>query len=125
MDPQFANGRIRAGTEMADVEASHYALLIALLTGVCGGPACANAQRVACKHELKGGGRADIRAPRLMASYEHLLLDDAHVAVTTEIFRGFQKNLTALADEIDLRNDRRKWRYNGFNPRRLLSSVSV
>ena len=45
--------------------------------------------------------------------------------MTREIFRGFQHNLTALADEIERRNAARAWPYNGFNPRRLLVSVSV
>ena len=40
LHPQFTSGRLRAGTEVADVEASLYAVLVALLTGWLGGNLC-------------------------------------------------------------------------------------
>ena len=99
LTPNFASPRIRPNREVSDVEASHYGLLIAVLTGA--------------------------RSPRLMSDFEHLLLPDAELPLTTAIFREFQSNLTILADTIDARNLKRKWKFNGFQPRRMLSSVSI
>ena len=101
--PNFAAARIRPRLEVSDVEASLYGLLVAVLTGA--------------------------KAPMLMSDFEHLLLRDEHHEATTKIFREFQANLTAFAGEIDVRNARRKaegrWVYHGFDPRRMLSSVSI
>jgi len=103
LQPNFAAARIRPSHEVSDAEASMYGLLVAVLTGA--------------------------KAPFLMSNFEHLLLQDEHLPATTSVLRGFQKNLTEFAEEIDRRNDKRRaegrWTYNGFDPRRLLSSVSI
>ena len=62
--PDFASTRIRPGIEIADVEASHYGLLVAILTGM--------------------------KAPKLMSDFSHLLLNDKHLIETHKIFDDFQ-----------------------------------
>lgn len=103
MQPNFAAARIRPMVEVSDVEASMYGLLIAIFTGS--------------------------KAPLLMNNFEHLLLKDEHLEATTAVFRDFQQNLTDFSIEIDRRNVARKeegrWTYNGFDPRRMLSSVAI
>ena len=99
LTPNFASPRIRANREVSDVEASHYGLLIAVLTGA--------------------------KSPKLMSDFTHLLLPDEHLSLTTAIFNEFQANLTALEVDIEERNTKRKWKFHGFQPRRLLSSVSI
>jgi len=99
MDPTFAAVRIRPGSEISDVEASHYGLLVAVLTGM--------------------------KAPKLMSDFSHLLLRDNHLAETAKVFEDFQADLVALGNTIDERNAKRKWKFMGFHPKRLLSSVSI
>ena len=60
-----------------------------------------------------------------MNNFEHLLLADEHLAQTKAVFRGFQTNLTALAAKIDERNTNRVWTFSGFQPRNMLSSISI
>jgi hypothetical protein len=102
-DPTFVTGRLRAGAEVADVEASHFALLVAILTG--------------------------LPAPRLLNDFSHALLDDAHKAATRAVFASFQRNLTVLDADIAARNAVRAaagtCTFDGFSPHRLLSSVSI
>jgi hypothetical protein len=99
MNPAFATGRIRAGREVSDVESSMYGLLIAILTGA--------------------------KAPKLMNNFEHLLLHDEHLPATTDIFRTFQADLAAFSVEVHRRNEQREWKFYGFDPSRMLSSVSI
>ncbi len=101
MAPEFASGRIRPGREISDVEASMYALLSAVMTGA--------------------------RAPKLMQpeGFTHILLQDEHHNATREVFLSFQRNLTALSREIDAMNEKRHWPFYGFQPSRMLSSVSI
>ena len=98
-DPTFVTGRLRAGSEVADVEASHLALCVAILTGM--------------------------RAPRLLSDFKHVLLDDAHILNTSAYFDDFQADLLQLDDAIAERNVQRPWRFDGFSPHRLLSSVAI
>jgi hypothetical protein len=62
--PDFASIRIRPGSEVADVEASHYGLLVAILTG--------------------------LKTPKLVNDFSHLLLQDKHIIETSKIFDDFQ-----------------------------------
>ena len=64
MHPDFASIRIRPGSEVADVEASHYGLLVAILTG--------------------------LKTPKLVNDFSHLLLQDKHIIATSKIFDDFQ-----------------------------------
>jgi hypothetical protein len=125
MHPDFVSARIRPGSEISDVEASHYGLLVAILTGA--------------------------KAPKLVNDFSHLLLQDKHIIETSKIFDDFQvlldssfeggflfcsrivlkfehssqADLIALGKTIDARNMKRKWKFDGFHPSRLLSSVSI
>jgi len=99
ISPEFASGRIRPGFQISDVESSMYGLLVAILTGM--------------------------KAPKLMADYTHLLLPDEHLPKTTKIFLEFQEDLAALCKKIDARNEQRKWKFMGFHPSRLLTSISI
>ena len=64
MHPDFVAARIRPGSEIADVEASHYGLLVAILTGA--------------------------KAPKLVNDFSHLLLQDKHLVKTSKIFDEFR-----------------------------------
>ena len=99
MLPNFASARIRPLKNSADIESSFYSLMIAVLTG--------------------------LKAPKLMSDFSHLLLQDEHLNATMEVFGKFQDSLLILADVIDERNKNRKYKYYGFHPKRLLSSVSI
>jgi hypothetical protein len=97
--PNFSSPRIRGGSEVADVESSFYGMLVAILTGM--------------------------KAPKLMDDFSHILLDDAHHDETSKLMEEFQADLALLAVKIDERNANRKWKFYGFHPRRLLSSISI
>lgn len=97
-DPSFMASKIRPNVTVADVETSAYQILIAKSTTT--------------------------NTPRLMNDFTHLLLDDSHHDSTIEIFRDFQKDLKILEGVINKRNENRKWKFNGFNPKFMASSVS-
>jgi len=99
INPKFSSTRIRADSEISDVEASHYGLLVATLTG------------------MKG--------PFMMGNYKHLLTRDEKFKETSALMDNFQRDLSALADKIDARNADRKWKFYGMHPKRLLSSISI
>jgi hypothetical protein len=44
---------------------------------------------------------------------------------TTAVFAEFRANLTTLSDKIQALNEVRPWKFHGFEPRRMLSSVSI
>ena len=98
-DPTFVSGKLRAGKEVADVQASFQGVNIALAT--------ANKQ------------------PKLINDFKHLLLNDTHLADTSEIFDTFQAKLVQLAAAIDSKNEARRFPCNSFNPRTMVSSVSI
>ena len=98
-NPSFASARIRPLKNSADIESSFYSLMIAVLTG--------------------------LKAPKLMNDFTHLLLEDEHLNATTKVFTKFQESLSQLSNVIDERNKNRKYKYYGFHPKRLLSSVSI
>lgn len=97
--PNFCSLKIRQHSELADIEAAHMAILLAVLTGS--------------------------KAPFLMSDFEHLLLNDSHHNQTVAVFKQFQEDLKNFSEEIDRRNANRTVKFNGFDPRRMLSSVSI
>lgn len=99
VDPRFASPKIRPGREVADVQAAFQGLAIGLMT--------ANLQ------------------PRLINNFTHLVLQDEHVTVTSALFEAFQVDLKALVQKIDKRNKNRRFPCNAFNPRTMVSSVSI
>jgi len=99
MDPQFASGKIRPGTELATIQESFQSMNIALLTG--------------------------FQAPDLMNDFTHLLLRDEHIEKTTELMNDFQKKLKNLSEEMDNKNKQRRFPCNSANPKRLQCSVSI
>lgn len=98
-DPRVAGGKIRPGSELADVQAAVQVLSIALVTS--------------------------FKQPMLLDDFTHLLLRDAHFGRTRRLFDEFQRELVALADAVERRNARRRFKLNAFNPRRLACSVSI
>jgi hypothetical protein len=97
--PEFTSTRIRPDAEVSDVESSHYGLLVAILTGM--------------------------KAPKLINDFSHLVLDDTNRQQAVAILNTFQADLKTLAHDIDARNEKRKWKFDGFNPNFLLSSISI
>lgn len=98
-DPTFVSAKLRAGTEVADRQSSFQELNIALATAM--------------------------PAPRLIADYTHLLLSDKHLSQTTAAFRDFQADLTAYAEVIQERNKHRRFPCASFDPKKMVSSVSI
>ena len=93
------SGKLRAGKEVADVQASFQGVNIALAT--------ANKQ------------------PKLINDFKHLLLNDTHLVDTSKVFDSFQAKLVQLAAAIDSKNEARRFPCNSFNPRTMVSSVSI
>jgi hypothetical protein len=98
IDPTFIGSRIRIDKSEADVATSIYDNLLA--------------------------GMTTNNAPRLMNDFTNLLLLDVNFNNTCEIFNDFQKDLEQLEIRINEKNKKRKWPFNGFNPRYLAASVS-
>jgi hypothetical protein len=127
MDITFLSAKIRPNKEVADVQASFQGLNIALMTAM--------------------------KTPKLMNDFSHLLLLDDHLEETKNAFQTFQKELSELADLIEAENansvehvcvasdgdatnkkcggggggdgNTRAWPCASYNPRKMLSSVSV
>ena len=107
MHPQFASPRIKPNAEISGVEASHYGLLVAILTG--------------------------LKAPKLLNNFDHLLLQDEHFNATRAVFEDLRAELTEFSIEVKNRNKLRQqkgknngyYQFWGFDPERLLCSVSI
>lgn len=104
LDPTFMGTKIRAGTEMADVQASMQALLVMALTG--------------------------LQMPQLMDLGDAAgIFDGDHRG--RGAFARFHDALAALSADIDAANVRRKadperpWPCETFNPRYLETGVSI
>jgi hypothetical protein len=97
-DPSFMASKIRPNMTVADVETSAYEILIAKST--------------------------ETSSVRLMNDFSHILLHDSHYENTVNIFKDFQKDLENIERVINRRNENRKWKFDGFNPRNMKSSVS-
>ena len=126
MDISYLSAKIRPNKETADVQAAFQGLNIALMTAM--------------------------KTPKLMNDFSHLLLKDEHFTKTQAAFESFQRDLKELADLIESENNAvsservcsdeddqegddattckamtssRIWPCNSYNPRKMLSSVSV
>ena len=97
-DPEFMASKIRPNVTVADIETTAYEMLIARSTIT--------------------------NVPMLMNDFTHLLLRDSHLNRTKEIFDDFQRDLAHLSTKVHGRNARRRWRFNGFDPKIMASSVS-
>ncbi len=104
LDPTFMGTKIRAGAEMADVQASMQALLVMALTG--------------------------LQMPQLMDLGDAAGVFDADHR-GRDAFARFHDALAALSADIDAANVRRKadperpWPCETFNPRYLETGVSI
>jgi len=99
VDPRFVSTKIRPGKEIADVQASFQGLAIGLMT--------ANLQ------------------PHLINNFTHLVLPGDHQREAVALFNQFQSDLDALSKTIDRKNKQRRFPCNAFNPRTMVSSVSI
>jgi hypothetical protein len=61
----------------------------------------------------------------LINNFEHLLLGDEHHETTRAILQAFQDDLVTLGKTIDLKNKKRPFPCNSYNPRCMTSSVSI
>jgi len=98
-NPVAATGKIRPDKNVADVQASLQTLIIALFTSY--------------------------PQPKLLDNFQHLLLEDEYYSQTKNIFTQFTKDLKQLQEKIEQRNLIRPYPYNAFNPKYLLSAVSI
>jgi hypothetical protein len=98
LDPSFMSSKIRPNIMQADVETSAYSILIAKSTIT--------------------------NPPKLMNDFTHLLLNDEHYESNRGTYYEFQRDLENLASTIEERNMHRRWKFNGFNPKYMASSVS-
>ena len=117
MDVTFLSSKIRPDKEIADVQAAFQGLNVALMTAM--------------------------KTPKLMNDFTHLLVRDKYFEETKAAFLEFQNELKVLSDLIDTENSesmsfdrtcsgnetvcekKRMWPCNAYNPRTMLSSVSV
>lgn len=99
-DPLLLSGKIRPDREEADVQSTFQVLNIGLTTAK--------------------------KMPRLVSDFTHVLKRDSNLPKTTAIFHEFQKDLEALSVEIEGKNKKkRKHPCNSFNPKMMVSSVSI
>lgn len=96
VDPSICSGKIRPGSELADVQAAFQMMNVGLATAAKG--------------------------PKLMGDVSHLLLDDR----AREVWAGFHRSLEGLEGEITERNAARGiYATNAFLPSKNLVSVSI
>ena len=98
-DARVASGKIRPGKDIGDVQASFQAILICLLTGR--------------------------KQPKLIGDWAHILLKDDKYEKTSKLFSSFNTDLSALSDKILSLNKKRLYPSEVFDPKQLLSSVSI
>jgi hypothetical protein len=96
-DPRFLAGKVRAGSELPDIQST---FLIFSLNAVTG-----------------------IDEPKLLDDYTHMFLE-LNKEQAVEVFQNFQDALIALGHEIDVRNESRSMPLRTFHPEVLDSSVS-
>merc|ERR1719203_1768910 len=97
--PDWVGTRLRADCEAASVQ--EYALLLTLV--------CATGMKM----------------PRLMDDWSHLIPDDAHHQQVLALDAQWRDELEKLATRVELRNAKRVYPTNSFNPRNMECSVSV
>jgi hypothetical protein len=98
VDPSFMGGKIRAGVQQSDIQATVQLLNLAALTG--------------------------LQTPPLLGDFSHLLLDREKPR-SLAAYERFHQALRTLATGIGERNLRRDQPFETFNPTLLESSVSV
>jgi hypothetical protein len=97
--PDWVGTRLRPKCEAASVQ--EYALVLVLV--------CATG----------------LRMPRLMDEWTHLIPDDAHHQKVLALDKKWRAQLETLATRVELRNAKRVYPTNSFNPRNMECSVSV
>ncbi len=98
LDPAFITCKIRAGSQMSDIQATVQVLNLTALTG--------------------------LEQPMLIGDYTHLFLEQDKERVTTA-FERYQRALIKLSHDIDERNKEREQPFETFNPALLNVSVST
>jgi hypothetical protein len=96
-DPSFFGGKVRSGSELADIQST---ILIYSLNAVTG-----------------------FNQPKLLDDFTHVYLD-LHKEKAVEVFQQFQKSLIALGRDIDSRNESRSMPLRTFHPAVLDTAVS-
>jgi arachidonate 15-lipoxygenase len=96
-DPSFLGAKVRAGSELADIQST---ILIYSLNAVTG-----------------------FNQPKLLDDFTHVYLD-LHKEKAVEVFQQFQKSLIALGHDIDSRNESRSMPLRTFHPAVLDTAVS-
>lgn len=96
-DPSFVAGKVRAGSELPDIQST---FLIFSLNAVTG-----------------------LYQPKLLDDFTHVYLE-LHKEKAVEVFQQFQKSLIALGRDIDSRNESRSMPLRTFHPAVLDTAVS-
>ena len=96
-DPSFVGGKVRAGSELADIQST---ILIYSLDAVTG-----------------------LYQPKLLDDFTHVYLE-LHKEKAVEVFQQFQTSLIALGRDIDSRNESRGMPLRTFHPVVLDTAVS-
>ncbi len=96
-DPRFVGGKVRAGSQMADVQSTIQILTLNAVTG--------------------------LKEPKLLDDFTHMFLDQ-HRSEAVAVFRRFQSALLQLGKDIDARNEHRDLPLRTFHPAMLDSAVS-
>ena len=96
-DPSFVGAKVRAGSELADIQST---ILIYSLNAVTG-----------------------LYQPKLLDDFTHVYLE-LHKEKAVEVFQQFQKSLIALGRDIDSRNESRSMPLRTFHPAVLDTAVS-
>lgn len=98
LDPTFLTCKIRAGSQMSDIQATVQVLNLCALTG--------------------------LEQPPLIGDYTHLFLEQNKERVTV-VFKRYQQALIQLSVDIEKRNKQREQPFQTFNPTLLNVSVST
>jgi hypothetical protein len=98
LDPAFLTCKIRAGSQVSDIQATVQVLNLCALTG--------------------------LEQPPLIGDYTHLFLERDKESVVAA-FHRYQQALVKLSHDIDERNKLREQPFQTFNPTLLNVSVST
>ena len=96
-DPRFLTCKVRAGSELADIQSTFLVYSLNAVTGV--------------------------NQPKLLDDYTHMFLE-LNKDQAVEVFQKFQDDLIALGREIDVRNETRSMPLRTFHPEVLDTAVS-
>jgi hypothetical protein len=98
LDPAFLTSKIRAGSQMSDIQATVQVLDLCALTG--------------------------LEQPALIGDYTHLSLEQNKERAIA-VFNRYQQVLIQLSADIEKRNKKREQPFQTFNPTLLSVSVST